>query len=473
MLIRPRVALTSLLVAVPATIVVSLAVDRVRARDLERATLRVVQSQVNEQVRERCESDPTWFLTGPLDGRPPGGVFVPRHPDELPPRPRIDPQPFELFAYDIDFVGSSSATPRFPQELRRAMRSSSAPASVPWETEQGTGVQVAMPTGWVGSTCMYFLGRMAPPPNQTGQRVLTAVGAFVVTFLCALGATMPTVTRIRRLARDARESVDQDFTAIAPDRRQDELSSLTFVLNDSAQALHDRRARIDDLDEAIRRFVRSTDDEVAEPLANLEAKIARVSAATSPSQVAVQDVLQAAHELGSNVDNLVAAARLRSMGPTPERVPVDLAAVTRRVIERLRPVADARGVSLHVDLPDEGVTIAADDGLVERIVANVVDNAVHYNVPNGDVRIRLHVDETERRFRLWVTDTGRGVTDEHLRTLTAIRRFRGDEHRNRRPGAPGLGLAVAREAADRYGIGLDLRRPQAGGLEVEISGPLA
>ena len=54
-------------------------------------------------------------------------------------------------------------------------------------------------------------------------------------------------------------------------------------------------------------------------------------------------------------------------------------------------------------------------------------------------------------FRLWVADTGPGVTDELYRGLTAVRRFRGDEARNRRPDSPGPGIAVTREIADRLG----------------------
>ena len=120
-------------------------------------------------------------------------------------------------------------------------------------------------------------------------------------------------------------------------------------------------------------------------------------------------------------------------------------------------------------LPDVPVTVRADAALLERAVANIVDNAVRYNRPNGSVAVALTRDG-DRAFRLLVTDTGGGIGAEDFKTLTAIRRFRGDEHRNRRPGAPGLGLAVAREVADRFGLQLDLRRPAAGGFEAEISG---
>jgi signal transduction histidine kinase len=468
MLIRPRVAVTSLLVAIPTAVVVSMAVDRLRMRDLEQATYRVVQSQINDQVRERCESDPTWFLTGPLAGRPPGGIFVAEGPDDLPPRPRVEPQPFELFAYDIELIGSSSATPRLPEEIRRALRSRPEPIVLPYVKPAGTGVQVAMATGWTGSTCMYFLGRMAPPEHQTRTRVLTLFGVYAALVLTALAGAFPTVTRIRRLARAAHESVDQDFRAIAPDRRQDELGSLTFVFNDSAQTLHERKARIAELNESLRRLVKRTDEDIARPLAELSLQLGSVAAA--PSADGARAALVAAHTLAGHVSNLIAAAELRSMGAASPRGTVDLVATVSRVVGSHVPFARARGVAIDIEQPDSPVTIAAQPALVERIVANLLDNAVRYNRPGGTVRVVLRVVPDESRFVLWVTDDGPGVSDAQFKGLTAIRRFRGDEHQNRRPDAPGLGLAVTREACDRFGLDFSLRRPPEGGLEAEVSG---
>lgn len=470
MMLRTRAVVTGLLVAVPATAIVDWAIHRTRTRDMELAVERVVTSQINAQVRERCESDPNWFFTGPQEGRPPGGVFVETVPDALPPRPRPEPQPFELFAYDETFGGSSSAAPRFPADFRLAMRRSSAPVFASYETEHGSGVQVVMPTGWTGSVCRYFLGRMEPPPNQMRQRLLWILGLFIVSFAAAWTASVPITRRIRRLAKDARESVDGGFTAIAPDRLKDELSSLTFVLNDSSQTLHERRARIDDLDEALRRFVQTTEDEVARPLTLLETHLATTSNAPQPSREDVREALRLAHLLSGEVENLMAATRLRMLPAAPPRTPFDLSAVIRRVVARHMPLADAGQVTLRLSLPDAGVTVTGDESLIERAIANVVDNAVRYNRPGGDVNVSLQVDAAEKRFRLFVIDNGPGVSEEHFRGLTAIRRFRGDEGRNRRPGAPGLGLAVTREVADRYGLQLDLKRPAAGGFEVEMSG---
>jgi signal transduction histidine kinase len=473
MMLRTSAVVTSVLVTLPAAALVTWSIDRTRAADLETALVRVVTSQVNDQVRERCESDPTWFFTGPQEGRPTGGVFVPSLSDQLEPRPRPEPQPFELFAYAENFGGSSPAAPRFPAELRVAMRQSSRPAVLPYESERGTGVQVAVPTGWNGSVCMYFLGRMEPPPNQTRQRILTFLGLFAITFLAAWATTLPLTWRVRRLAKDARESVDGGFTAIAPDQKKDELSSLTFVLNDSSQVLHERRARIDDLDEALRRFVQTTEEDVARPLANLEGHLASLAAAPAPTRDAVNSALQQAHILSNEIDNLMAASRLKMLPQTPPRAPFDLSAVVRRVVERHTPLAEARRQTLRLAMPHDAVTIAADESLLERAIANMVDNAVRYTQEGGVIDVALQVNAADKRFRLFVVDNGPGVSDEHFRGLTAVRRFRGDESRNRRPNAPGLGIVLTREVCDRYGLQLDLKRPAAGGFEVEISGGTA
>jgi signal transduction histidine kinase len=464
---------TSLIVAIPATLILGYAADRVRARDLEVALERVIRSQINDQVRERCDSDPTWFLTGPLVGRPAGGVFVPAYPDQLEPRPRVEPQPFELFGYDEQFIGSSSATPQLPRDFRLLLRGRAAPLVAPYFTPEGTGVQMAIGTGWNGSKCNYLLGRMAPPPHQARQRILTLAAIFVSVAAMAMLAAVPTIGRIRKLARHARESVAGGYTSIAPEALKDELSSLTFVFNDAMNELALRKTRIDDQAAELRRLLQSTETDVAAPLADLESRLAELELAGTPEGSATRAVFLQAHDLRAEAENLTAVSRLRLIGASPESSRLDLAALVRDVATRHAAFAHAKNVSLAVQGADAAVAIDADSPLLSCALSNLVDNAIRYNRPGGSVMLTLVRAEDGRRFRLHVTDNGPGVDETHFRGLTAVRRFRGDEGRSRRPGAPGLGLAVAQEVADRFKLKLDLKRPAAGGFEVELSGPMS
>ena len=120
-------------------------------------------------------------------------------------------------------------------------------------------------------------------------------------------------------------------------------------------------------------------------------------------------------------------------------------ALVERVVERHGALARALDVTIEHDVPTRPVTFAADPGLIEQTITNVVGNAVLYNNPGGRVRIELKGYERDARFSLRVTDNGPGVSDEEFAGLTANRRFRGDEGRGGR-GGRGLGLAMARES---------------------------
>jgi signal transduction histidine kinase len=465
MMLRTRALVTAALIAAPVAGLAVMAMDRSRARDLELALGRVVRSQINAQVRERCESDPRWFLTGPLDGRPRPGDPVDPNPDALAPRPKVNPQPFELFAYDERFTGSSSAAPRFPLDMRHRLQASAPEAVAPYETDAGTGVQIAVPTSWIGGPCMYFLGRMEPQPDQASARVWLFVASALVTFGVALAAAAPMVLRVRKLSRLAQEAKNDGYSTLALDGRKDELNAVTFVYNDAVNELRLRKARVDDLDAGLRRFVQSTEDDVAAPLRALERTLALAASHADEPTALVQ-----AHDLAAHVDNLTAAAKLRMSWQAGEIGDVDLGALVGHVVARHEPLAKADRVSIALRAPESPIAVRADAALLERAVANIIDNAVRYNRQGGTVDVTLTRDG-DRAFRLSVTDTGRGVSAEDFKTLTAVRRFRGDEHRHRRPGAPGLGLAVTREVTDRFGLRIDFRRPAAGGFEAEISGP--
>ena len=468
MMLRTRAVVTALALALPTAALVTYGVERLRANDLKVSLERVVRSQVNDQVRERCESDPNWFLTGPLEGRPRKGEFDPNS-DQLIPRPKLTDQAFELFAYDETFSGSSSAAPRFPQDFRRTIRNASGGVFQPFETDAGTGIEMAIPTGWLQTPCMYFLGRLKPAPGQFRNRVLMFVGLSALSFLVAMIAVVPSVRRVRRLAKDAHESARENYTTIAPDALRDELSSLTFVFNDAGKELHNRKTRIDDQDEAMRRHATRLLEDVARPLAELERDVAGLVLGRPSRERAVQ-VLWAAHKVATRLENLIAVGRLKMTSSGIEKTDVDLSAVVARVVDRHATLAEASGVAVNVVSSPAPIHITSDVALIERAVSNLLENAIEHTAPTrGTVTVGLKPVDGPARFTLRIRDTGRGVTEEEYRGLTAVRRFRGDEGHNRRPGAPGLGLALAREIADRSGLVLDLRRPREGGFEVELT----
>ena len=470
MQLRPRVAVTSLLIAVPAALVLFFAINSIRTADMSLALERFVRSQINDQVRERCESDPRWFLTGPLEGRPKQGEAVNPDPD-FQPRPKVQDQPFELFAFDEDFLGSSPAAPRFPNDLRIALRTSYQPTTMPFVTKDGTGLQVAAWTGWLTGPCAVFLGRLRPAPHATLSQVELVGGLFLVCYAVAILAVTPTVWRIRKLAADAREAAREQFASIAPDRKQDELSSIAFVYNDTAKVSHVRAAESKDRDEALRRVVEDTTNAtrplgtIAAQLGVLETREGVSPALRTELRRAVRDV----HDLNARLHNLALAAELHARRGAFTRDTADLVALISRVVREYESIARATDVTLQAALPKAPVLVAIDQAKLDQAIGNLLDNAIRYSRAGGRVLMTLDTP-ADAQFTFKIRNDGAEMSDDEFKGLSAIRRFRGDEGRDRRPGVPGLGLAVAREVVERLGWHLDLARPAGGGFEVEVRG---
>ena len=473
MTLRRRVVLTSLLAAIPAAFIVLVAVERRRAEDMRLALVRVAEAHLTESVRDQCQSDPQWFLAGPRTGRPSLAARQAPDADALLPRPSAEQLPFEVFSYNAQFSPTSTAGPRFPIEFRDAMRTSP-PAEMrigPWQSEAGEGLQIARLTGWTAGPCAVLLFRMQPAPGLARQRALMFAGFAGLVFAAMMLAFAPTLLRVRRTSLAIGRAAKEQYASVAPDNAKDEISAVAFVFNDAAREIHTRDEEIKDRREALRRHVEHTGERVAAPLARSEAGLAALAMrADLPAEARAEArrLLREAHATNVRLENFVAAGQLRTSAEPLAREAVDVRDVVRRVLARYAPIAESAGVTLTARISTEPVP-GKVHALVDRAFGNLLDNAIDYNRPGGTVDVTLARGGTPDSFTITVTDTGRGVSDEEFKGLTAIRRFRGDEAWNRRPHAPGLGLAVAREIADRSGLDLELRRPPAGGFEASLA----
>jgi signal transduction histidine kinase len=114
--------------------------------------------------------------------------------------------------------------------------------------------------------------------------------------------------------------------------------------------------------------------------------------------------------------------------------------------------------------------LAGDRRLIERLVSNLVDNAIGHNVPGGRVQIR--VDTRGGQAVLLVANTGSLVPPEQIeRLLQPFQRLAPDRVGYR--DGLGLGLSIVAAIASAHDAALDIRPREQGGLEVEVRFPLA
>jgi signal transduction histidine kinase len=150
----------------------------------------------------------------------------------------------------------------------------------------------------------------------------------------------------------------------------------------------------------------------------------------------------------------------RSQQALPRREPVDLAAAARTAVATTAPEAQRRDIDVSFDLAP--APLEGDPPLVERLVANLVENAVRHNEPGG----RVHV--TTRPGLVRVENTGAAIAPDDVRRLAEPFERLGRDSDG--PGA-GLGLSIVRAVADAHGAQLGLEPRAGGGLEVTVTFP--
>ena len=120
--------------------------------------------------------------------------------------------------------------------------------------------------------------------------------------------------------------------------------------------------------------------------------------------------------------------------------------ITREAVEILRPLAQAQGLDLAVDLAP--ARCEANPEQLGQVVTNLVSNAIHYNRPGG--RVSVQVAAAGEAAVLVVTDTGEGIGPEDLPHIFE-RFYRADKARSPAAGRVGLGLTITQAIVQAHG----------------------
>jgi signal transduction histidine kinase/DNA-binding NarL/FixJ family response regulator len=157
-----------------------------------------------------------------------------------------------------------------------------------------------------------------------------------------------------------------------------------------------------------------------------------------------------AMKLRRDIDNLLTISSLERRAGGIEPSSVRLEGFLRLLAAELSSLAEARGLRLRLESPDEGLRVRADRELLETALLNLVTNAIKFTPSGGEVSIRAGVDGSGSFARIEVSDTGIGVRPE-LREKIFQRFFRAEDGSRRAYEGAGIGLALVREVAELHG----------------------
>jgi heavy metal sensor kinase len=296
-----------------------------------------------------------------------------------------------------------------------------------------------------------------------GQAILLAVPVGLVAtaglaYLLARGAVAP-VDQLRKTTE--RITADRLHERLPVNNPADELGQLAGTVNTMIGRLERSFAEV-------KRFTADASHELRTPLTAIRTE-AEVALSGDPTKEElrgiVESMLEECGRMTRLTDQLLTLAR-DDAGVVPrshERLSV--ASLVGEVVDTLRPLADAKGVSIAVEGGGTHGTVVGDPVRLRQVAVNLIDNAIKYTPPGGSVRVGTA--ESNGAVRLTVADTGEGIAAEHLPRVFD-RFYRVDKARSREQGGTGLGLSIVQSIATAHGGTVSLTSTVGVGTEVVV-----
>jgi signal transduction histidine kinase len=281
--------------------------------------------------------------------------------------------------------------------------------------------------------------KMAASQAQAGQRRVAALALLSIplSLVLALVITRSITSPVRKLIQTTERASRGDLSLRARLPNGDEIGLLGQRIDEMMEAL-------DQMLEQQRLFLAEVSHELGPPLTIItgEAEVA-LRGGDKPAasyRESLQIIAAQAGLMARQVDDLLFLARSRAGQVPYEKQDVELRLLLEAVGSQCRALAAARAVHLKVDL-HRPVTVWGDPARLGELFTNLLDNAMKYTLPGGEVRIGL--DEADGWARVVVADTGVGISARDLPHIFD-RFYRGEARGGRAVEGAGLGLAIGR-----------------------------
>jgi signal transduction histidine kinase len=292
--------------------------------------------------------------------------------------------------------------------------------------------------------------------------------SWVVLALTALAAFPLGWFASGRLLRPVRDITDRARTISAGNLHERlDMAGPRDEFTQLGETLDDLLARLEAAFDAQRRFVANASHELRTPL-TVERTLLQVALADpNASAETLRGICEELLVVGRDQERLIEAllTLASSERGLEQRERVDLAALATRVVDRPAPELAQHHIRLETEL--EPALMDGDPELVERLISNLVDNAVRHNVDGGHVY--LSTRQLGDRAVLVVENTGQLIGPDEIETMFEPFRRLGPARTGSDRGQHGLGLSIVRAIAEAHRAELIARPRSGGGLTMTVS----
>jgi signal transduction histidine kinase len=307
-----------------------------------------------------------------------------------------------------------------------------------------------------------------------------AVGAALVFALVAGLLIFAFLTRrLRSLSSDMETFRRQNFSAPVPcpvqgGKVSDEIDRLGISFSEMARHIHAQMERLRETDSLRRELVANVSHDLRTPMASLQGYLETLmlkdkDLSSEERQAYLETACRHADRLTRLVFELFELAKLDAKELQPNCEPFPLAELVQDVTQKFSLRAGEQGVRIEVDAVPDAPFAEADIGMIERVLDNLIDNALQHTPRGGEIRISIA--DRDGQITVKVKDSGTGIPEHELPHI--FERFYRKAASSADNGAgAGLGLAISQRIVELHGSRLSVSSALNRGSEFAFSLPV-
>lgn len=302
----------------------------------------------------------------------------------------------------------------------------------------------------------------------------TFLFALLATLLVGLSLFFLLTQRLRQLSSAVRAFERGELDRRLAVRGSDELGALGRAFNDMAASIEAGVEKLKLAEQQRSDLIAGISHDLRSPLTSIRGHLETIllkgkKLTEEEGRGFLETSLKNVDGFQKLVEELFELAKLETRQVRPARERFQMAELAQDVVLKLKGRADAAGIDLVLEAPRELPLLAADIGMIERLLTNLIENALSHTPGGG--RVELALARGDRMMHITVSDSGSGIAAADLPHIFE-RFYRADKSRGRGSPGSGLGLAIAREIAELHGGTIEAGNRPEGGAVFTVGLPL-
>lgn len=306
---------------------------------------------------------------------------------------------------------------------------------------------------------------------RTGSRSL----GLVILATIALGLLFfgQLTRRLRAINNTVAEFARGQLDTRASDDARDEIGQLAKAFNQMADTIEANVAALREIDGARRDMIANISHDLRSPLSSMQGYLETIALKSDDLSPVERDryleiILRNTRSLSAMIEELFDLSRLDADQIVPRKEAFSVAELIQDLVLQFKPQAEEAELKIEADLPARGDLLYADVGLIERVITNLIENALRFTPRGGSILLSLESSSDTVQVR--ITDNGPGIPAVDLPHIFD-RFYKADETRNKEKGGTGLGLAIARRILHLHDSELHVESSPGVGTTFQFSLP--